>query len=175
MRTDFERTAMPCVPSLARAARRFSPGGDPDDLVQETLLKAFRTYGNFKQGTNCKAWLFSILRSVVLNQKRSHVRKPPMESIGGPDEKEAVMPLASNEGRGEDRRRDEVREAFSRLDADLRWILLLVDVEEFSYAEVGRILDCPVGTVSSRVYRARQSLQDQLQSLGGPQPQVHPR
>lgn len=167
-RAEFEQTAMPLLPALLRAAKRLSPERESaDDLVQETYLRAYRTFGGFETGTNCRAWLFTILRSVILNRKRSSVRRPApdsldqrMEADGG--EEPAAMANDRTDSVATQRSRECIREAFRALPTNMRWILLLVDVEDFSYADVARILDCPVGTVSSRVYRARQQMETLL-------------
>jgi RNA polymerase sigma-70 factor, ECF subfamily len=137
---------------------------DAEDLVQDTYLKAFRSSGQFERGTNLKAWLYTILHNTFRNMRRHDGRNPiDVDS-------EAVEKAADLAG---DDRTPEQLLTRATLDVDLqaalealpdafRQAVLLRDVEEFSYAEIARILDVPIGTVMSRISRGRRMLHDRL-------------
>jgi RNA polymerase sigma-70 factor (ECF subfamily) len=144
---------------------------DAADLVQETYLRAYRTFDNFVPGTNCKAWLFTILYSIFINQYRQAKRRPRTDSIEELEERFQHLARAADdpatditmvEGWGR-RWSPEVERALRELPEDFRAPLLLVDVEGFSYEEAASILACPVGTVGSRLFRGRKSLFVMLQ------------
>jgi RNA polymerase sigma-70 factor (ECF subfamily) len=141
---------------------------DAEDLVQDTYLKAFRAAGQFERGTNLKAWLFTILHNTFRNMRR-HDGRNPVEI-----DSEAVEQASDIEG---DHRTPEQLLTRATLDADLqaaldalpagfREAVWLRDVEEFSYAEIARMLDVPIGTVMSRISRGRRMLHDRLASPG---------
>ena len=171
LRRRFEETALPFAGILGRAARRLT--GSPDDaeeVVQETFLRGYRTFENFEPGSNCKAWLFTILYSIVKNRYRTVSRRVTETSLTQPEEAEPRWLETDAWGshrellRGLDDNRvsAEIIEAFAGLAPDSRMIVLLADVEDLSYEEVSQVLDCPVGTVSSRLYRARKHLFESL-------------
>lgn len=153
------------------AARRLSWDDDAAaDLVQETYLRAFRTFDSFRPGTNCRAWLFTILYSVHINRWRKAKREldpMPVEEI---EERYSRWveapgvedPLADVTVWGMDWSRD-VEAALASLPETFRSAVLLVDVHELSYEEAAAALDCPVGTVRSRLFRARRLLAAALQ------------
>ena len=139
---------------------------DANDIVQETYLRAYRTFGNFKEGTNCKAWLFTILYSIFVNKYRKHQREPNIVSI---DELEQTFHRTLADGdwktnfpaltRSElDWQEPEVNHALARLPEDFRSAVLLVDVQGLTYEEAAGALECPVGTLRSRLFRARRVL-----------------
>jgi len=142
---EFERVALPHLRSLLRFARRLS-GNMPaaEDLVQEAYLKAWRGFGQFESGTNIRAWLFRIL----LNVHRAQRRK-----IGLP-----LSPLRADPAADLDEHRLEILQALDRLPEDHRAVLMLGAVEGFTCREIAEILSLPIGTVMSRLSRARQSL-----------------
>lgn len=137
---------MPHAPALLRFARRlYSAGPGAEDLVQETLLLAWRGFRQFEQGTNERAWLFRILINAFYGYARKARTVPPVEqSAGGSTLLEAL----------------EVRQALAGLSEEHRTVLLLAVVEGFTCNEVASILNLPVGTVMSRLSRARQSLRE---------------
>lgn len=171
-REAFEATAIPFMRALHNMALRLTHDPqDAADLVQETFLRAYRTFANFTPGSNCKAWLFTILYSIFVNQYRQSKRRPRMESVEELEERfhrfvEAPADPASDittvEGWGW-RWSPEVERALRQLPEDFRVPLLLVDVEGLSYEEAASVLGCPVGTVGSRLYRARLALFAMLQ------------
>jgi RNA polymerase sigma-70 factor (ECF subfamily) len=140
------------------------------DLVQETYLRAYRTYSNFKPGTNSKAWLFTILRSVGLNRYRAVQRRPHLVSLEEHDERPGAPALAvdheaEHEIRNEaesDWSSPEVGAALAGLPEEFRGVVLLVDVDQLSYEETAAVLGCPVGTVRSRLFRGRKHLFEAL-------------
>ena len=155
----FEAEAMPHLNSIFRAALRMV--GDTaraEDVVQEVYLKAWQSFHRFRPGTNCHAWLFKILFHCVNHDRRKWLRFPLLQ------ESEAVAEdnLAYVEPISERLTDEDVVLALDRLPADFRAIVLVVDVEEFSYREASQILSIPVGTVMSRLSRGRKLLRDQL-------------
>ena len=164
LRTEFEDWALPVAPALYRTAHRLSRRPeDARDVVQETYLRAYRTFGNFQPGTNVRAWLFTILYSILSNEWRRKRRAPeeiPLEAVeerfgtalraAGPDaESELLQRLGAS---------PEIESALRNLPEEFRAAILLVDVEDFSYEEAAEILSCPVGTLRSRLHRARKLL-----------------
>jgi RNA polymerase sigma-70 factor (ECF subfamily) len=157
----FEQLVTPLLPALARAARRLArPPQDAADLVQETLLRAYRTFENFQAGTNAKAWLFTILYSIAANVADKERRHPTVHldnieerfarAIDGRQDTEQAL-LAQLD-------RTRVDAAVSQLPADFRDAVLLVDLEELTYEEAAAVLKCPIGTVRSRLFRGRKLL-----------------
>lgn len=162
-RDQFEAIALPFTSSLYNTARRLTyRPEDASDLVQETYLRAYRTFHNFVPGTNCKAWLFTILYSVFVNKYRKERREPEVVSIEELEENSHHFlttaewdPHRASNLRGVG---TEVDQALSQLPEGCRLAALLVDVEEMTYEEAAAILNCPVGTVRSRLFRARRLL-----------------
>jgi RNA polymerase sigma-70 factor (ECF subfamily) len=168
---DFEASAMPYVDSLYNTAYRMARNAeDAEDLVQETYLKAFKYYDKFEEGTNFKAWLFKILKNTFINRYRkkqqeplqsafdeiedafeSQVRTEPGKGIGSPEE-EALAGVLD----------EHIQQALDSLPPDYRMVLILADLEDFSYKEIADILEIPVGTVMSRLYRGRRILEGAL-------------
>jgi RNA polymerase sigma-70 factor (ECF subfamily) len=161
----FEAEALGYVDSLYGTALRLTRNpADAEDLVQETYLRAFRFARQFERGTNLKAWLFTILHNAFRNRRRDAFREPVTV------DSEVVERAQSTVGGGESPEELLLRET---LDADLqsavdampvqfRQAVWLRDVEEFSYAEIARMLDVPIGTVMSRIARGRRMLYEQL-------------
>lgn len=167
-RSQFEAVALPLMPSLYSAAWRLVHNEqDAADLVQDTYLRAFRTFKNFRPGTNCKAWLFTILYSIFINRYHQQRRRPNTMAL---DELGDVVadPLAHAEfarllnDRGMQWEDAQVSTALKRLPEEFRLAVLLVDVEGLTYEEAAAALQCPVGTVRSRLARARRALFDSL-------------
>ena len=158
----FECEALAHLDTLRNAANRIAfQARDAEDIVQETYLRAWKYFDAFEEGTNCRAWLFGIMFNVI-NAKRgkqSRLVEVPLEEDDILDSRvnNVVMfdPLKHLEGR-------EVLEATNKLSEDHRAVLGLVVVEEFSYQEAATILGVPVGTVMSRLHRARRELRKRL-------------
>jgi RNA polymerase sigma-70 factor (ECF subfamily) len=160
---SFERVALPLAPALYRRARRLtSRSEDAGDIVQETFLRAYRTFDSFQEGTNAKAWLFTILYSILSNRWRRSRRTPHEVSMSDMDAR-----LASALSTDADAERSllsrleasvEVEAALRQLLPRYRAVILLVDVREMTYEEAAAALDCPLGTVRSRLARGRKAL-----------------
>jgi RNA polymerase sigma-70 factor (ECF subfamily) len=160
-REDFEATALPFArPLYATALRITGRAEDALDIVQETFLRAYRTFDNFTLGTNPKAWLFTILRSVSANRWRRQRRQPVMVPLE--DWESRFGPLAEEGPPARDATSEEVSRALERLPEDFRLVVLLVDVEGLTYEEAAAALACPLGTVRSRLARARRALYVEL-------------
>jgi RNA polymerase sigma-70 factor (ECF subfamily) len=167
----FEAIALPLAASLYRTAMRLTGRAeDAADLVQETYLRAFRTFSSFQDGTNAKAWLFTILWSIVSNDRSRRSRDGTVVSI---EELEARLDreLEVADWRGYREMMDrtgaswnseEVTSALEGLPVDHRAVVVLVDLEDLSYEEAATILGCPVGTVRSRLFRGRRALAARL-------------
>lgn len=158
----FEREAMPFMGALHHKAlvltRRPEDAGD---LVQETFLRAFRSFSGFAEGTNCKAWLFTIQYSIFVNKYRKAQREPELLSIDEMDESfhHAIGDVQwESDFAAVDWKEPEVDDALGKLPEGFRAAVLLVDVEELSYEEAATVLDCPIGTLRSRLARARRML-----------------
>ena len=158
---------MPLADSLYRLALRLI--SDPDaaqDVVQETYLRAYRTFDNFKTGTNAKAWLFTILYSIVRNRRRQSSRRPAEASLSQVEQTRADLPPTRGWGSHTEMLRGLEQQQVSReivrvvrqMPEDWRRVFLLVVVEEMSYEEVASVLECAVGTIGSRLFRARRHL-----------------
>jgi RNA polymerase sigma-70 factor (ECF subfamily) len=171
-REAFEVTALPFMRVLYNTALRLTQEPqDAADLVQETFLRAYRTFANFQPGTNCKAWLFTILYSIFVNQYRRAKRQPRMASVEELEERfhdlaqapgDTASDVTTVEAWGW-RWSPEVERALRQLPEDFRLPLLLVDVEGLSYEEAASVLGCAVGTVGSRLFRGRKQLFAMLQ------------
>lgn len=158
-RARFEQVIAPHYPILYRTARRLARS-DPDgqDLVQETCLRAFRTFDGFTPGTNAKAWLFTILYSVFINRTRRARHEPEPMPGDQIDARYAGHVEASVAAPVVQWTEPEVERALDALPDTFRAAVLLVDVEELTYEEAATVLTCPVGTVRSRLFRGRKLL-----------------
>ena len=159
---EFERTAMPHSGSLLRVARRLSSdAASAEDLVQETLLSAWRNFRQFRSGTNVRAWLFRILLNAFYAQGRRQRAEPVMLGISEVEIGESLDLPASDVFEFE---AADVTRALAALPIKHRTVLLLGVVEGFTCREIAGILSLPVGTVMSRLSRARHALRVQLSS-----------
>lgn len=172
-RKRFEDEAMPHLDALYTMALRLARNpDDANDLLQETVLRAYRFFHQFESGTNCRAWMLTILFNNFRNGYRKSSREQPASSADEFDRKvegeslridpagsnpEALLSRQGMEG--------EVEAALAGLPAEFREALLLVDVEELSYQEISGVLNIPIGTVKSRVSRGRAILRDALTSF----------
>jgi RNA polymerase sigma-70 factor, ECF subfamily len=167
--SDFERLALPLLDPLYNFARWLS--GDADeahDLVQETFVKALKGLGSFQEGTNFRAWMFRILRNTFLTSRTGlERRKTTQEDEDGLDE--AVVTRDTPEAaliRRADT--DLVHTAIAQLSPAFQEVLLLADIEEMKYHEVADALSIPIGTVMSRLARARKQVREYIvQTTGG--------
>ncbi|MFN2385060.1 MAG: sigma-70 family RNA polymerase sigma factor [Thermoanaerobaculia bacterium] len=175
MRTDssegrerFEATALPLLPAVYAYAIRLSRNAETArDLVPETYLRAYRTFNNFRPGTNCKAWLFTILYSIFVNRywkRRRELKTVPLEEIEGRFQASLDPNDALRAGSpGPNWTNRDIEAALDELPEDFRATVILVDIEELSYEEAAAALRCPVGTVRSRLSRARKLLYSALE------------
>ena len=170
-RREFEALALEHVDPLYSAALRLTKNErDAEDLVQDALLRAYRFFDRFERGTNIKAWLFKILTNTFINKYRRTVKERSI--VEGPEQDTVQAQVASREtsDQAADPERwffdrllsDEVLRAVDALPLDFRMVVILADLQEFSYREIADILDVPVGTVMSRLYRGRRLLQTAL-------------
>ena len=168
---EFTTEAMQYAQSLYSTALRMTRNqSDAEDLVQETYLKAFRSYGSFETGTNLKAWLFRILTNTFINTYRAKQRRPQESDLGSVEDLFLYKRLPSLAGLSESAEEQlldlfpaaEVREAIENLPETFLLPMLLNDVEGFSYKEVAEILDIPIGTVMSRLHRGRKTMHEAL-------------
>lgn len=166
-RADFEAALLPHLEAMARLARFLMRGNqaDADDLVQDAVLRAFQAFPRFRPGTNFRAWLFRILRNayVDLLRKRGH-----RAEVAGLEELVAEGDAAVEEFRTQAARartEADLEAALASLPPELRMALLLVDGEGLRYDEAAEVMECPVGTVRSRLHRGRRLLRQQLLAL----------
>ncbi len=168
-RREFEQTALPLLDNLYGAAMRLTRDpAEAEDLVQDSMVRAYRFWDTFKTGTNIKAWLFTILRNTFINgyHRRGRARNfqldvnAQMRSLGptvavanstsqppGPEEAVSAQITTAR-----------IREALDSLPPDYRLAVTLADLEGLSYKEIAEAMDCPIGTVMSRIYRGRKIL-----------------
>jgi RNA polymerase sigma-70 factor (ECF subfamily) len=177
---DFTMLTLVHADALFRTAYHLAGNrADAEDLTQETYLHAYRGLATFRGG-DVRAWLFTILRHVFLDECRRRHRMPPIETVdddahrftanrAGPwapsAETEALRRLPS----------DAVERAFAALPPDWRLVVILADVEELSYREIASIMEIPLGTVMSRLHRARRRLQEQLLATRQSEQKPHER
>jgi RNA polymerase sigma-70 factor (ECF subfamily) len=168
---EFEAEAMPHVHALYGAAMRLvrSPA-EAEDLVQETFLKAFRAWDQFEPGTNCKAWLFRIQTNTFINKYRRRVKE--RDILEGSQRQAAehylVHPQSKKHSLDPENHyvdkflSDEVMAALDEVPLDFRTVVVLSDIQGFAYKDIAEIVDIPVGTVMSRLFRGRRLLQEKL-------------
>jgi RNA polymerase sigma-70 factor (ECF subfamily) len=170
LRSTFEQQALVHIDSLYATGLRMTRNPrDAEDLVQDTMLQAFRFFDRFEAGTNCKAWMFKILTNTFINKYRKRVREREVRDVIDQDEIPSLMSEevaeASRDPEGVMTRAllsDDVKQALDAVPHDYRMAVVLCDLEEFSYKEIADIMDCPVGTVMSRLHRGRRLLQKAL-------------
>jgi RNA polymerase sigma-70 factor (ECF subfamily) len=154
----FEAEALPHLRSLFSAACRMCRNrADAEDLVQETMLRAFRGFSQFQPGTNLKAWLFTILCRARTDTIRRIFRSPQtVELVEDERQEPATQERALTSGS------EEISRALSRVPETYRVAVVLRDIEELTYEEIARALEIPVGTVMSRIHRGRARLRQEL-------------
>ena len=170
-RANFERDAMQYAQQLYSAALRMTRNAaDAEEVVQETFLKAYRSYNTFQEGTNLKAWLYRILTNTYINRYRKQQRRPAEVELG--ELQDLYLFKRLGEASGAERSTEEsvlesmvdsdIKEAIESLPENFRLPVLLADVEGFSYKEIAEITEVPIGTVMSRLHRGRKALQRAL-------------
>jgi RNA polymerase sigma-70 factor (ECF subfamily) len=170
-REEFEETALVHTDALLRTALRMTKNeSDSEDLVQETMLKAYRFFDKFERGSNIKAWLFKIMTNIFINNYRQKSRKPSGVSYDDIDDNFLYHQLEGSRGQIADPEEvlfaklvdADVKKAIDELPEDFRMVVVLAFLEEFSYEEIAEIADIQLGTVKSRLHRARKLLQKSL-------------
>jgi RNA polymerase sigma factor (sigma-70 family) len=165
----FNQEFMPHINSMYNFAYRLTL--DPDDakdLLQDTYLKAYRFIDSFQQGTNAKAWLFRILKNSFINDYRKKSKEPSkvdyqeVESYYNSEDVDRQITPDLRVEALQDMIGDEISVALNSLDVDFRTVIILCDLEGFKYEEMAKILDIPIGTVRSRLHRARNLLKEKL-------------
>jgi RNA polymerase sigma factor (sigma-70 family) len=168
----FNREFMPHIHSMYNFAFRLTMDeDDANDLVQDTYLKAYRFITSFSKGTNSKAWLFRILKNSFINDYRKRSKEPSKvdyqeveTTYNSEDTLETSQTVDLRAESVQDLIGDEVANALNSLPVDFRTVIILCDIEGFTYEEMAKILDIPIGTVRSRLHRARNLLKDKLRS-----------
>ena len=166
----FNTEFLPHIDSMYNFAYRLTFDEDESkDLVQETYLKAFRFLNSFQQGTNAKAWLFRILKNSFINDFRKKSKQPAkvdyqeVETYYNSDNVDVSITTDLRVDAVQDMIGDEISNALNSLAVDFRTVIILCDLEGFTYEEMAKILDIPIGTVRSRLHRARNLLKEKLQ------------
>lgn len=156
---EFESAALPHLPDLFRSAVRLA--GDraqAEDVVQEAYLQAWKSFHRFTPGTNCRAWLFKILMNTMHHHRRKWFNFRSVQESGA-DIENTVMYAAPVPEKVTD---EGVLAALDRVPTEFRTVVVLADVEEFSYKEIANLLEIPIGTVMSRLSRGRKLLRELL-------------
>ncbi|MBL8922654.1 MAG: sigma-70 family RNA polymerase sigma factor [Myxococcaceae bacterium] len=170
-RAEFEGLVAPWLDSLYGGALRLTRNErDAEDLVQDTVMRAYRFFDKFERGTNFRAWLFKILTNTFINGYRRQVKE---RSLGDESERQSVEAQFFSADTTDQAQNpedfllqrvmsDDVLKAIDGLPIDFRMVVILADLQEFSYKEIAEILDVPVGTVMSRLFRGRRQLEGLL-------------
>ena len=166
---NFEREALPHMDALYNFALRTTNNpDDADDLLQETYMKAYRFFDKFEPGTNCKAWLFRIMKNSFINMYRKSAKEPDKvdfneveefyDSIRAP----TSAPHDLQEELFANLLDDDISQALNSLPEEFRTVVILCDIEGFTYEEIAEFVECPIGTVRSRLHRGRKLLRAKL-------------
>jgi RNA polymerase sigma-70 factor (ECF subfamily) len=165
----FNNEFLPHINSMYNFGYRLTlDRDDAKDLVQDTYLKAYRFIESFQRGTNAKAWLFRILKNSFINDYRKKSKEPSkvdyqeVETYYNSDEVDRQITPDLRVEALKDMIGDEISNALNALDVDFRTVIILCDLEGFKYEEMAKILDIPIGTVRSRLHRARNLLKEKL-------------
>lgn len=166
----FNEEFLPHIDSMYNFGYRLTfDEDDAKDLVQDTYMKAFRFIKSFERGTNAKAWLFRILKNSFINDFRKKSKEPSkvdyqeVETFYNSEDVDKTITSDLRVDAVQDMIGDEISNALNSLDVDFRTVIILCDLEGFKYDEMAKILDIPIGTVRSRLHRARNLLKEKLQ------------
>jgi RNA polymerase sigma-70 factor (ECF subfamily) len=167
--TEFEAEALPHMDVLYNFALR-TTGNEDDarDLLQETYLKAYRFWDKYEKGTNIRAWLFRIMKNSYINRYRKETKEP--DKVDYADIENFYNAIRAESTDSNDLQEhlygnllgDEVTKALQSLPDDFRTVVILSDIEGLTYEEIAEFVDCPIGTVRSRLHRGRKLLQEKL-------------
>jgi RNA polymerase sigma-70 factor (ECF subfamily) len=171
-KSRFQAEALPLLDSLYGAALRMTRNpADAEDLVQETMMRAYRAFDRFEAGTNLKAWLFRIMTNAYINTYRKRQREPQKVSADEVEEFDLYRELRGHDSQYEQTPESivldslvdsDILQAIEELPEQFRLAVVLSDIEGFSYAEMAEIMEVPMGTVMSRLHRGRKALQKRL-------------
>ena len=171
-RVRFEEEALELADQVYRVARHLvGSREEAEELVQETYARAFRSWRSFSPGTNLRAWLLRILTNLNIDRGRRRQRAPDFQSLEANDYyladrlEERGGPISEEERVDERLSQDSIVEALAEVPHDFRDVLVLVDIGNFTYQDAAQILDIPIGTVMSRLHRARRILKKELADL----------
>jgi RNA polymerase sigma-70 factor (ECF subfamily) len=168
---DFNSMIQPYYKSLQNTAKRLTKDQlEAEDLLQDTLYKAYRSYDQFQQDTNFRAWIFKIMINTYISMYRKAIRRPSNVSYEELEEyqlyyhiqSESDLTTSENFNFSDDMFEDEVKEALEKIPYYFRLVVLLNDIEGFSYQEIADIVKIPLGTVMSRLHRGRSLLRNKL-------------
>jgi len=166
---EFNREALPHMEILYNYGLRLTGNpDDADDLVQETFLKAYRFWDKYEQGTNIRAWLFRIMKNSYINRYRKETREPDTVDYNDIQNFYNVIRAESSDPNDLQEKifggllEDDVARALESLAEDFRTVVILCDIEGLTYEEIAEFIDCPIGTVRSRLHRGRKMLRAKL-------------
>ncbi len=166
---EFQSEALPHMDLLYNYALRMTyNSADAEDLVQETFLKAFRFWDSYEKGTNIRAWLFRIMKNAYINRYRKEKKEP--ETVEYEEVENFYNSIRESVSESSDLQEtlynnlleDDVATAIAELPEDFRTVVILCDIEGLTYEEVAEFVDCPIGTVRSRLHRGRKMLRAKL-------------
>lgn len=170
----FDNEFLPHLDAMYNFAYRLTfDQDDAKDLVQDTFMKAYRFINSFEKGTNAKAWLYRILKNSFINDFRKKSKEPSkvdyqeVENFYNSDNVDESKTVDLRIDAVKDMMGDEVTNALNALAVDFRTVIILCDLEGFTYEEMAKILDIPIGTVRSRLHRARNLLKEKLKTYAG--------
>jgi RNA polymerase sigma-70 factor (ECF subfamily) len=167
--TEFLDEAIPHMDSLYSFARRLTSNpDDADDLLQDTYLKAYRFWDKYEKGTNIRAWLFRIMKNSFINRYRKETKEP--ETIDFDEIQDFYTKAKDTVDDNDDLGKkifsglldDDVTRALDSLSPDFKTVVILCDIEGYTYEEIAEFIDTPIGTVRSRLHRGRKLLQSKL-------------
>lgn len=160
LKKEFEEKVLETIDSLYNLAMQLTQDKqDAEDLVQETSLRGYRFFHKFRQGTNFKVWIITILRNIFINEYRKRMKEPQMTDF---EEVKDFISLPEISGAQEEIFSEKIKSLIDKLPEELRTTIMLFYAEGFSYREIAKIMDVPQGTVMSRLYTVRQALKRQL-------------
>jgi RNA polymerase sigma-70 factor (ECF subfamily) len=164
--TAFEQEALPHLDAVYRFALRLTGSpADAEDLVQETFLRAWRSWDHYTPGTRAKSWLFTICRNAFLRQRQQESRRSEVIQQASTPETPLFMPAYQDDPEGnffEGIVDETILAHIDKIPPEFREVVLLSDLEGMSYADIAGVLDVPLGTVKSRLFRGRKLLQKVL-------------